>query len=212
MDTQTPDLDPSLEVPQDLIEIKEENAITLGAGLQIAHDASLPLGLSTLQRWAKIWREKGSQSPVKSILAITRSGKEYKIDRDDFTAWVLREKENAQPSETSRDPKRPLDVSRDPATPRETLKDPSEIARIKELENDNLQLKIDLGVRKQLLERVKDEIDDLRSIANNLLRENGALQYQIHQLPPPTSTQTHQSPHLAQSVDNSTPPNDPVGV
>jgi hypothetical protein len=212
MDTQPPDnLDASLEAPQDPIEIKEENAITLAAALQIAQDASLSLGLSTLQRWAKIWREKGSKSPVKSILPITRSGKEYKIDRDDFTAWVLREKENARPSEVSQDPVRPRDVSRDPATPRETLRDPNEIARVKELENENLQLKSDLGVRKQLLERVKDEIDGLRSMTDNLLRENGALQYQIHQLPPPPPSQPHQTPEVAH-VDNSTTPNEGVGV
>ena len=30
-------------------------------------------------------------------------------------------------------------------------------------------------------------MDGLRSLTNNLLRENGALQYQIHQLAPPVS-------------------------
>jgi len=206
-----PDLATPPETPQEIVEIKDENAITLTAALQIAHDASLPMGLSTLQRWAKIWREQGSHSPVKSILPITRSGKEYKIDRDDFTAWVLREKENATPHTALQDLKRPRDASQDPVASRETPQDPNEVGRIKELENENLQLKIDLGVRKQLLERAKDEMDDLRSMTSNLLRENGALQYQIHQLPPPAPNRAHQSPD-GMTVDNSTPTNEGMGV
>ena len=62
-------------------------------------------------------------------------------------------------------------------------------SRIKELENENMQLKIDVGVRKQLLERAKEEMDEMRTLSHNLLRENGTLQYQIGLLAaPPTPT------------------------
>jgi len=65
-----------------------------------------------------------------------------------------------------------------------------------------MHLKIDIGVRKQLLERAKEEMDGLRSVTNNLLRENGALQYQIHQLAPPAPKSQVEEEHAP--VDNST--------
>ena len=48
-----------------------------------------------------------------------------------------------------------------------------------------MDLKIDLGVRKQLLDRASQEMNDMRSMTDNLLRENGALQFQLQQLPAP---------------------------
>src|SRR5687768_7367960 len=100
----TPDLAVPLEAPQDIVEIRAENEITLAEALALAdRDASLTLGHSTLQRWAKVWRLQGSASPVKSILVTTRFGKEYKLDRDDFAAWALKEKDNQRPGEAPQD-------------------------------------------------------------------------------------------------------------
>ena len=63
-----------------------------------------------------------------------------------------------------------------------------------------MQLKIDVGARKQLLERAKDDMDDLRSMTDNLLRENGSLRFQLQQLPPPQAHKELQLP-----VDNAAP-------
>jgi hypothetical protein len=165
----------------------------------MAHTASLQLGLSTLQRWAKAWAQQGASAKVKVVLVTTRQGKLYKLDRQDFEAWVFDQKQNAKPSELPEDLVRSHDVSQDPAKSRETSRDTarpravSEDAsqdRLRELESENMNLKIDLGVRKQLLERAKEELDGLRTMANNLLRENGALSYQIHQLAPPADRGT----------------------
>lgn len=186
-----PNLAPPPEVSPDPIEIRDEDAITIDAALAIAVEASFPIGKSTLQRWAKYWRER-SGAPVRSLLFTTRGGAVYKLSREDFEAWLFEQKQNLGARETSRDPIRSHETSRDPMRPRETSQSAfnetgsHEIgSRLKELENENMQLKIDLGVRKQLMERVKEEIDELRSTTNSLFRENGALQYQILQLAPP---------------------------
>jgi hypothetical protein len=55
---------------------------------------------------------------------------------------------------------------------------------IVELRKKVMNLTIDLEVRKQLLERASAEIDRERSRSENILRENGALQYQLRQLGP----------------------------
>ncbi|MFM9942149.1 MAG: hypothetical protein ACKVP7_21910 [Hyphomicrobiaceae bacterium] len=50
-----------------------------------------------------------------------------------------------------------------------------------------MQLKIDLGVRKELLSRAREEMQMIQSRTDGLLRENGALQYQLAQLPAPNA-------------------------
>jgi hypothetical protein len=173
------------------ITIPQANAILLAEALTIARNNDVPLGKSTLQRWAKKWAETPS-SPVKALIQVTRDGRHYELDRDDFEAWLLQEAENRR---TLRNPTRPDEASQDLERPQETRQDPErsheashetpEIAdRVKELEAENMDLKIDLGVRKQLLDRAKDEIDGIRSMTDSLLRENGSLQYQLQQLPP----------------------------
>jgi hypothetical protein len=84
--------------------------------------------------------------------------------------------------------------------------------RIKELENENMQLKIDVGVRKQLLEQAKGEMERLNSLTINLARENGSLQYQIHQLAAPAPTREAEAPPPGPTVDNSTPGSEMTGV
>ena len=187
----TPDLPPPHGPSPNPVEIRDDDAITIDDALLIA--SPYPLGKSTLQKWAKFWRENPGGA-VKSVLVDTSAGRIYKLSREDFKAWVFDQQQNnksreapqglIRPSKTSQDLERPDEVSRE-AVEDAKRKEQEKEKRIKELENENLQLKIDLGVRKQLLERVKEEFDDIRSAANNLLRENGALQYQIRQLAPP---------------------------
>lgn len=206
----TSDLTTSHETPRDPIEIRDEDAITISAALTIAHELSFTLGKSTLQRWAKFWYDQQGGA-VRCVLVTTTVGNVYKLSREDFEAWVFDQKQNDKSRETPRDLTRPLKTSRDLERPLETSRETEENAsRIKELENENMQLKIDVGVRKQLLERVKEEIDSLRSSANNLLRENGALQYQILQLAPPSPNSDVEQPSV--SVDNSPPPNLGMGL
>lgn len=207
------------ETLQDMVEIRSENEITIPAAMQLAQDASLQLGLSTLQRWAKLWAQQGASAKVKAVLVTTRQGKLYKLDRLDFESWIFDQKQNARPLEAPQDLARSHDVSQDPAKPRETSRDaarPREISqdedraeRLRELESENMNLKIDIGVRKQLLDRAKEEMDGLRAMTNNLLRENGALAYQIHQLAPPSARQTEREATPASDhrvIDTSIPP------
>lgn len=190
------------QVSRDPIEIRDEDAITINEALTIASDRSFALGKSTLQRWSKFWYENPGGA-VRCVLVTNRDGNFYKISRDNFEAWVFDQKQNGQSRETPRDLTRPRKTSRDLERPSEASTETDEKnSRIKELENENMQLKIDVGVRKQLLERAKEEIDGLHSMANNLLRENGALQYQIHQLPPPTPKREVEDPRVP--VDNGT--------
>ena len=205
--------DPNLAAPheasRDLVEIKDDDAITIDEALTIATDLSFALGKSTLQRWGKHWREQPGGA-VRCVLVTTAGGKIYKLSRQDFEAWVFDQKQNDKSRETPRDLKRPLETPRDLERPRETSREAEEFPnRLKELENENMQLKIDVGVRKQLLERVKDEMDGLRNTTDRLLRENGALQYQILQLAPPPQREVRQD---TLSVDNSTRPNEHPSV
>jgi hypothetical protein len=180
----TPDLAVPLEAPQDIVEIRAENEITLGEALAVARDASLPLGHSTLQRWAKVWRLQGSASPVKSVLVTTRFGKEYKLDRDEFAAWALKEKDNQRPVEAPQDLARPREASQDPAKPHETSRDLSEAPRVKALETEVFQLKIDLAARNQIIEMARGEMNDLKQTVYALHREVGGLEHQLLQLGP----------------------------
>ena len=213
------------EVSQDLVEIRHEDAITINDALLLAAQISFTIGRSTLQRWAKVWHELGSTSQVKCVLVTTRAGSIYKLDRQDFEAWVLEQKENdrsheipqglERPIETSLNPVRSPETPRDPVRPQETLRStegsyPREVPkneehdillkRMKELEeknqqlvdnnqqleDENLQLKIDIGVRRELIKQAKEEIDRTREANSMLLRENGALEFQIRQLPTPS--------------------------
>ena len=213
----------SHEILREPVEIRAENEITIPAAMQVAQEASLSLGLSTMQRWAKAWAQQGLDAKVKTILVTTRQGKLYKLDRDDFQAWVFEQKQNARPQEAPSDLERPHEISRDPARSQETSGGsarPQQVShrrsdddRVRTLESENMNLKIDLGVRKQLLDRAKEEMDSLRAMTNTLLRENGALSYQIHQLAPPKSQSdtldgpTIPSPHAidgqhVRAVDN----------
>ncbi len=75
-----------------------------------------------------------------------------------------------------------------------------------------MQLKIDVGVRKQLLERAKEEMQDLRSMTDNLLRENGQLQYQILQIAAPAPKREAEAPVQSAPVDNSMQANETAGI
>jgi hypothetical protein len=181
----TPDPPGPQEASRDPIEIREDDAITVHEALALASDLGFALGKSTLQRWALFWKDHPGGA-VRCVLVTTSGGNVYKLSREDFEAWVFDQKQNDKSREISRDPMRPPKVSRDLERPRETSTETQQsTSRLKDLENENMQLKIDVGVRKQLLERAKEEMDDLRSMTNSLLRENGSLQYQILQLAPP---------------------------
>ena len=183
------------------VTIPQANAILLAEALLIARNSNVPLGKSTLQRWAKVWAETPG-SDVKAVLQVTRAGRHYEIDRDDFEAWLLQEAENRRTlpnlsgsEETSQDLGRPYKTPQEFERPRQTQQDPKrshevsaetteDAERVRELEDEIMELKINLGARKHLLEIAKEEMTGLREMADGLLRENGALQYQLQQLPP----------------------------
>jgi len=189
------------EVSGDAVEIRDADAITINEALTIAGEHSFTLGKSTLQRWAKFWYDRPGGA-VRCILVTTRGGNFYKLSRENFQAWLFDQKQNDKSRETPQDLARPHETSRGPGRSRETSAESGETAsRIKELENENMQLKIDVGVRRQLLERAKEEMEGLRSMTDTLLRENGALQYQIHhQLGPASKSEVDEQ--QAPSVDN----------
>src|SRR3990172_8429064 len=99
--------DRSDETPRDTIEIRQDAAITIQEALIIAAEQSLPIGKSTVQRWAKVWAEHGAASSVKSLLVTNRAGSFYRLDRDDFKAWLFDQKQNMRPGETLRAPMMP---------------------------------------------------------------------------------------------------------
>jgi len=88
------------------------------------------------------------------------------------------------------------------------------------LRDENMQLKIDVEVRKQLLNQAAGEITRQRDHIEGLLRENGGLQSRVLQLaaptnqdhqdlPPPPADRAHETEtvHYSQdSVDSSTAP------
>ena len=204
------------ETSQDIVQvtIPEANAIKLAEALMIARKNNVAIGKSTLQRWAKVWAAT-ADSPVKAVLQVTRDGRHYEIDRDDFEAWLLQEAENrptlpnlAEPDETPQDLERPHKTQRDPVRPSEASDDHTALAaRVSELETENLQLKIDVGVRRELINQAKEEMDALQRHLHETLKENGALNYQLKQLPAPT-TSTEQEREVP-PVDNhaqGTPP------
>ena len=216
-------------VSQDLGEIRHEDAITVNDALMLAAQISFTIGRSTLQRWAKVWHELGSASQVKCVLVTTRAGSIYKIDRQDFEAWVLEQKENdrsheipqglERPIETPQNPMRSPETPRDPVRHQETSRGPETssqrempksedrdllVERIKQLEekneqleDENLQLKIDIGVRRELVKHAKEEIDRREVITSTLLRENGALEFQIRQLGPSSKPKEIEPPPYA---------------
>jgi hypothetical protein len=210
----------SHEAPQDPIEIRQEDAITVQEALALATDQGFPIGKSTLQRWAKAWDER-NESSVRCVLVTTRNGKTYHLHRDDFMAWVFDQKQNMRPNETPQDPTMSRETSkdfsgshqtlRDPQRPRGTRSDDNDIDR--ELRDENMQLKIDVEVRKQLLNQAAGEIDRQRSQIETLLRENGALESRVLQLsanPDRTGLPPSALPHVVSEHRTSEEPLDVV--
>ena len=197
------------------VEIRLDAAITIPEALAISAAEAFPVGKSTLQRWAKTWGALGTASPVKSVLVTTRTGAAYRVDRDDFTAWLIEQKQNLRPGEMLKDPVTSLEAPRGPEMPRETSQDPErnhqtsrdpsgsqgtshvrtrayssgveEEDQGSSLRDENMQLKIDVEVRKQLLNQAAGEITRQRDQIEKLLRENGGLQSQVLQLSAPSA-------------------------
>lgn len=92
------------ETPQDPVEIRQDATISIQDVLVIAAEESLPIGKSTLQRWAKSWADQAAASPVKCVLVTNRSGSAYRLDRDDFKVWLFDHRQNMRPGETAPDP------------------------------------------------------------------------------------------------------------
>ena len=208
------------------VEIRREAAITIPEALAIAVAEAFPIGKSTLQRWSKTWGALGAASPVKSVLVTTRTGAAYRVDRDDFTAWIIEQKQNMRPGEMLRDPvisqetlrgpEMSRETSQDPERHREAPRDPSvsqgtsrdrtrsylngaeQNDQDSSLRDENMQLKIDVEVRKQLLNQAAGEINRQRDHIEKLLRENGGLQSQVLQLSAPATPQhaTLMAPHI----------------
>ena len=217
------------ETSQGAVEIRQDAAITIQEALLIAFEQSFPIGKSTLQRWAKVWADRGVGSVVKSVLVTSRAGSIYRLDRDDFKAWLFDQKQNMRPGETLRDPVMSRETSKDTARPHQTLRgsershetSSDETDAQQKLREENMQLKIDVEVRKQLLNQAAGEITRQRDHIEVLLRENGALQSQVLQLsagkhdrldlPPSPPVAPPDDPTQAyprETVDNSTAAND----
>lgn len=194
------DLSASPETPQAPVEIRQDAAITVQEALLLAAAESFPIGKSTLQRWAKAWADRGAASPVKSVLVTTRTGAAYRLDRDDLTAWLIEQKQNMRPGEVLQDPVMSPETPRDTARPHQTSQDaarPQQVSReaggdsadqAARLREENMQLRIDVEVRKQLLNQAAGEINRQRDHIEALLREAGALQSQVLQLSAPASS------------------------
>jgi len=216
----------SAETSRDAIEIRQDAAITIQEALIIAAEQSFPIGKSTLQRWAKVWAERGAASSVKSVLVTNRAGSFYRLDRDDFKAWLFDQQQNMRDGEVLRDPMMSHETPRDTARPQQTSRGterPHETSNAdmntdaaQRLRDENMQLKIDVEVRKQLLNQAAGEITRQRDHIEGLLRENGALQSRVLQLsapanqdrqdlPPPPADRLHEAEtnHYPQDhVDN----------
>ena len=108
------------EVLHTPVEIRLDAAITIPEAFAIAAVEAFPVGKSTLQRWAKTWGALGATSPVKSVLVTTRTGAAYRVDRDDFTAWIIEQKQNMRPGEMLKDPVISQETLRGPEMSRET--------------------------------------------------------------------------------------------
>ena len=183
------------ETPRDPIELRQDAAINIQEALIIAAEQAFPIGKSTLQRWAKVWAERGAASSVKSVLVTNRAGSAYRLDRDDFNAWLFDQKQNMRPGEILRDPMMSDETLGDTARPRQTLRGferPHETSNdepnshaMQKLHDENMQLKIDVEVRKQLINQAAGEITRQRDHIEGLLRENGALQSRVLQLSAP---------------------------
>jgi hypothetical protein len=225
------DANRSDETARDAVEIRQDAAITIQEALIIATEQSFPIGKSTLQRWAKVWADRGATSSVKSVLVTNRAGSFYRLDRDDFKAWLFDQKQNMREGEVLRDPvmshetprdtARPQQTSRDTERPHETSSADMNTDATQKLRDENMQLKIDVEVRKQLLNQAAGEITRQRDHIEGLLRENGALQSRVLQLsapasqdrqdlPPPAADRVHERApvHYSQdNVDNAAPAN-----
>ena len=207
------DANGSDETSRDEIEIRQDAAITIQEALIIAAEQSFPIGKSTLQRWAKVWAEHGAASSVKSVLVTNRAGSFYRLDREDFKAWLFDQQQNMRDGEVMRDPMMPHETPRDTARPQQTSRGterPHETSSAdmdtdaaQKLRDENMQLKIDVEVRKQLLNQAAGEIARQRDHIEGLLRENGALHSRVLQLsapanqdrqdlPPPAADRVHQ--------------------
>ncbi len=185
----------SQEVLRDAPEVRiaEANAITVAEALSLAQQTGVPIGKSTLQRWAKLWAET-PYSTVKAVLQVTRTGRHYEIYRDDYESWLLEQAENQQ---TPPDPVRPDKILPDLGGSHEvpedlgrshgaSEEDTALASRVAELETENLQLQIDVGVRRELVNRAKVEMDALHARLQETVKENGALEFQLRQLAAPT--------------------------
>ena len=85
----------------------------------------------------------------------------------------------------------PHETLQDPERSRETSEQQSpEIAKLRD---ENMQLKIDLEVRKQLLSKAVEQSHQQGDKIEFLLRENGALGWRLLQLEPPAAPKTEQA-------------------
>ena len=212
----------SAETSRDPIEIRQDAAINIQDALIIATEQSFPIGKSTLQRWAKVWADRGAASPVKSLLVTTRAGSTYRLDREDFKAWIFDQKQNVRPDEISRGPMKSDETPRDTARshqtsrdferPRETSHESQNFDAVQTLRDENMQLKIDVEVRKQLLNQAAGEITRQRDHIEGLLRENGGLQIRVLQLSAPADPdKTELPPGSTDQVHEVTPMQYPQG-
>ena len=96
--------------------------------------------------------------------------------------------------ETPRDTTRSQQTSRDFERPHETTHELQNTDAVQKLRDENMQLKIDVEVRKQLLNQAAGEITRQRDHIEGLLRENGGLQARVLQLAAPAQQDRQELP------------------
>ena len=98
----------------------------------------------------------------------------------------------------------PEDLTRSPEASRDDHDKTELQAQVHELEAENLQLRIDVGVRRELVAHAKTEMDALRGSVEQILKENGALEFQLRQLAPPSAARAEIEPSqsMETEVDN----------
>ena len=131
-------------------EIKADDAITVDEAILLAKEEhGLIVPKSTLQRWLK-------RDRVKCVLHVGRYGRKYLIDKEDWLAKSFDISNNdAIRHEASPDPTGSGETSSDTTTPHEAPPETTE--KITELEQENLNLKIDKSARDQIITHLKNE-------------------------------------------------------
>ena len=161
------------------------------------------MGKSTLQRRAKAWRDMGHAAPVKSVLVtLPQAGDRYRIDRDDFLAWIFDCKSNLAPHETSADLARSPEAPAQPTAKSEktdmqpgageTPADTHNDKYVRQLERENVMLHRQIDTMTSVVESTLENVKQQNILIQGFQRMLG-LAAPSH----PTATPPHSLPPRA---------------